>query len=121
MPIRRIVADRAAVKNDIVADDTIAADGQGKPGIGVQRGIVLDLRPLAELDPFIVAAQNRAEPDTGLSLKPHTADQHRGIGDVKSALAGKFGRLSVEFVNRHSALQSEAANLPEQRRSREAS
>ena len=40
----------------------------GKPGIGVQRGVVLDLRAFAELDPLVVAAQHRAEPDAGLAL-----------------------------------------------------
>ena len=35
--------------------------------IGMERRVVLDLRALAELDPFIVAAQHRAEPDAGVS------------------------------------------------------
>ena len=67
MPIRLFVADRAAVQHDVVADHAIGADGQRKAGIGVQRGIVLDLRALAELDPLVVAAQHRAEPDAGIA------------------------------------------------------
>ena len=49
-----------------MADDAIVADGDGKAGVGVQRGVVLDLRALPEFDPLVVPAQHRAEPDTGV-------------------------------------------------------
>src|SRR5580700_7290129 len=48
-----VVADVAAMQHDIVPDDAAARDGHRKPGIGMERGIVLDLRALADLDPFI--------------------------------------------------------------------
>src|SRR5262249_52943570 len=49
--------DGAAVQDHVMADDAILADIEGKAGIGVQHRVVLDLRALAELDPFVVAAQ----------------------------------------------------------------
>ena len=108
------------MKNDVVANDAVAADGQRKSRVGVQRRVVLDLRALAELDPFVVAAQDRAEPDAGFGLEPHAADQHRSFRHIELAVAGKFGRLTVELVNRHSALLAGGANLPERELSREA-
>ena len=39
-------------------------------------------------------------------FEPHAADQHRGVGDVILALAGKFRRLAVEFINRHCRVSS---------------
>src|SRR5450830_1803753 len=99
-----VIADDTAVQDDVVADHTIAADDERKSRIGVQRGIILDLRALAELDPFVVAAQHRAEPDARLRLQPHAADQRGRVGDVILALAWKFRRLSVDFIDGHSRL-----------------
>ena len=42
--------------------------------------VVLDLRALAELDPFIVAAHDRVEPDAGIVLQPHLADHRDPVG-----------------------------------------
>src|SRR6185312_378386 len=110
---QRIVAYRAAVKNDVVANDTVTTDGQRKSGVGVQRRIVLNLRALTEHDPFVVAPQDRTEPDAGFGLEPHATDQHRSFRHIELAVAGKFGRLTVELVNGHSALPRGGANLPE--------
>ena len=73
----------------------------GKPAIGVAGAIVLDVGALAELDPFVVAAQHRAEPDAGALLQSHLADHGCGVGDEKIAVGGKIGPLPVEFVDRH--------------------
>ena len=67
-----------------MADDAIRPDRHREAGIGVQRRVVLDLRALAELDPLVVAAQHRAEPDAGVELEPHLADQRRVLGDIST-------------------------------------
>src|SRR5512137_1165525 len=108
------------MQNDIVADDAIAADRHGKSRIGVECRIILDLRPLTELDPFIVAAQNRAKPDARFRFKPYTADQNRGIGDIVLAVGGKFRRLSIELINRHSRLSANGGELARTKTMREA-
>src|SRR5262249_30767256 len=76
-------------------------DRQRKSRIGVQGGIVLDLRTLAELDPFIVAAQDCPKPYARFGLQPHATDQHRSFGNVELPLGRKFPCLSLEPVNRH--------------------
>src|SRR5215470_17367778 len=61
-------SDRTAVQHGVVPDDTFRADRGGKSWVGMNRAIVLDLRPLTDLDPLVVAAQNRAPPDAGVGL-----------------------------------------------------
>jgi hypothetical protein len=53
------------VQDDVVADGHVLADQQREAGIGVAGRIVLDVGALADLDPLIVTAQHRAEPDGG--------------------------------------------------------
>ena len=101
------------MQNDVMADHAVVADCHWKSRISVQRGIVLDLRPLAELDPFIVAAQDRAKPDARLRFEPHASDQNRSIRNVVLTIGGKF-RAPVRQVDRL-AFASPCANLPQQR------
>src|SRR5579862_3395562 len=90
------------MQNDVVADHAILPDGEREAGIGVERRIVLDLRALAELVPFVVAAQHRAEPHTGVELQPHLADQRRVRRDPIAAGFRKFRLLAVELVDHES-------------------
>ena len=57
-----------------MADDAIRPDRHRKSGIGMQGRVVLNLRPLAELDPLVVAAQHGVKPDAGVELEPDLAD-----------------------------------------------
>src|SRR5262249_44581781 len=92
-------ADAAAVQHDVVADDAVRPDREREPGIGMQGAIVLYLRALAELDPFVVAAQHRAEPDAGVAPEPDTADQRRAVGDPVAPVGGKLRLLTVKLVD----------------------
>jgi hypothetical protein len=58
----------------------------GKPRSVCSVAIVLNLRALAELDPFVVAAQHGAEPDAAIGLQPHLADDRRARRDPIAAL-----------------------------------
>ena len=78
---QRIVADRASVQHNVMPNDASSTDRQWKARIGVQRRIVLDLRALAELDPFVVPAEHRTPPDTAIRFEPDPADQDGGFGD----------------------------------------
>ena len=69
------------MQNDIVANDAIVPNRDGKAGIGVQRAIVLDLRALAQFDPLVISSQNRAEPNTGVALETHAADDNCTVSD----------------------------------------
>src|SRR5262249_50821566 len=82
-------------------DGAVLSDRERKAGIGVTDAVVLDVGALAELDPFIVAAQHRTEPDAGAALQAYLADDSRGIGDEIIAVGGKIGPLPVQFVDRH--------------------
>ena len=88
-----------------MADHAIRPDRQRKTGIGMQGGVVLDLRALAEFDPLIIAAQYRTEPDTGVPFEPHLTDQGRSRRDPILAGLREFRTHCVEFVDhRFSAL-----------------
>jgi len=71
------------------------------------RSIILHVRAFADLDPFIVAAQHRAEPDARRTQQAHLADHGRGVGDEEIAVGGQFGPLPVEFVDGHQNLLSD--------------
>src|SRR5579885_1037929 len=101
---QRIVADRAPVQHDVVADESVGADGQRKAGIGMQRAVILHVRPLTDLDPLIVAAQHGAVPNADFGLQPYPPNQHGGIGDLAAVIARKLRRLAIERVDRHSRL-----------------
>ena len=88
-------------------DRAVFSDLQGEARVGVAGRIVLHVRTFADLDPFIVAAQHRAEPDARRAQQPHLADHGRGVGDEVVAVGGKLGRLPVKFVDRHRNLLSE--------------
>src|SRR5262245_14635792 len=103
-----VIADRAPVQHDVVADDAIGADHQGKAGIGVQRGIVLHLAALADLDPFVVAAQDRAEPNAGEGLEPHASDHRCILGDPAASVRRQLGGLTVKLVVRQAVLPGSA-------------
>src|SRR5262249_46193487 len=98
-PDQAVGADRAAMEDDIVADHAVRPDRQRKAWIGVQSGIVLDLRALPELDPFVVTTQHRAEPDTGIAFEPYFADERGGGRDPVLAGLWKFRAHSVEFID----------------------
>src|SRR6185295_8099031 len=82
------IADATAVQDDIVADDAILADAEWEARVGVQRGIVLNLRTRPDVDPFIVAAEYRAPPDANIGMKAHAPDHRGGLGDPVKAVAG---------------------------------
>ena len=83
----------------------------GKPGSVWQVRIVLHVGAFADLDPLIVAAQHRAEPDAGRVQKAHLADHDGGIRDEIVSVRGEFRPLSVEFVDRHSKKVSVTGDL----------
>src|SRR4051794_6942766 len=82
-----------------MADDTVAPDHDRKAWIGMQRGIVLDLRALAEFDPFVVAAQHRSEPHARIRLEAHAPDDGRALGNPVALR--KVWPLAVELKNSH--------------------
>ncbi len=83
---------------------TIRSDRQRKAHVGVAGRIVLDVGAFADLDPFIVTAQHRAEPHAGAAEQANLADQGRGISDKIIAVRGEFRALPVKFVNGHAQL-----------------
>ena len=81
---------------------------QRKSHIGMQDAAILHIAALADMDQLIIAAQHRAEPDAGLAVDPHLADQH-GVGRDPTLAIGRQDRGdAVEFIDRQSALLLEA-------------
>ena len=77
MPMSVPSADRAAMQDGVVADGAVLADPQRKAHVGVQRAEFLNVRARADDDRFVVAAQNRAEPDGGVGAEPDVAYEAR--------------------------------------------
>src|SRR4029079_15111993 len=97
------------MQHDVVADDAILADGEGETGVGVQRAIVLDLAPGADLDPLVIAAQYRAVPNADIGMERHAPDDGGGLGDPIEAICGKLRSLPIELINRHARSSLPAA------------
>ena len=105
--------DAATVQDHIMADDAVLADLEGKARIGVQHRVVLDLGALAQLDPLVVPAQHRVEPDAGVGLEPHAPNDDGAIGDPITAIRRQLRRLAVKLEDCHSRPPlSEGATLP---------
>src|SRR5262249_17017981 len=102
----RAILQRAAVQNDVMADGAVLADNKRKAEIGGTGRTILNIGALADLDPFIVAAQHRAEPDAGAGLQAYATDHARCFGDEIIAVGRKIGRLPVKLVDRHQGLLS---------------
>src|SRR5260221_5052238 len=90
------------MQDDVVADRAVLADRERKAAVGMAGRIVLHIGAFADLDPLIVAAQHRAEPDAGLLQKPHLADDIGGLRNEVITACRKVWSLAVEFVDRHS-------------------
>src|SRR4029450_9509603 len=99
-----IIFQRAAVQDDVVADGDVLADGERVTGVGVTGRIVLNVGALAELDPLIIATQDRAEPDGGRLQEAHLADHDGSVGNEIASVLRKVGPLPVELVDRHQCL-----------------
>ena len=105
-PFRDVLADRAAVQDHVMADRAVPADRQREAAVGVAGRIVLHVGAFADLDPFIVAAQHRAEPDARRTQEANLADDDGGVGNEVVSVRGQIGALSVQFVDRHACLLS---------------
>src|SRR6266568_6168093 len=65
------------------------------------RSTLFPYTTLADLDPFIVAAQDRAEPDAGVGLQAHPADDGGGFRHPIAVIGRQLRLLVVELVDRH--------------------
>ena len=116
IPMRRVLADRAAVQDGVVADGAAGADRQRRAHVGVQQCAFLDVGPLPDIDELVVAAQDSAEPDAHIDAEAHTAD-HMGVrSDPVPSLAGTFGSNVVEAVDAACVPSSIPAQLDGPRR-----
>src|SRR5579863_6325159 len=79
------------MKNDVMADRNVGADDGRHPDIGVDDGIVLYVRVLPDLDPFVVAPEHGAEPDARVSPEAHAADNAGSGRDPEFIFVRKFG------------------------------
>src|SRR6185437_2271347 len=98
---QRAITDNRRMHDDAMTDGHALADRHRLAGIGMDHAVILDIGILANRDPFIVAAQYRAEPDTRASQETHLSDQHRVRCDP--ATFRYLRRDSLECVNRHAS------------------
>ncbi|MNT43221.1 hypothetical protein D3C72_1796800 [compost metagenome] len=75
------------MQHGVVTDGHPCAQGQRRAHVGVHHRTVLNIAVLADVDQFVVAAQHRAEPDTGPRLQAYFTDQ-RGSGRRPAAWMG---------------------------------
>ena len=83
------------------------SDAQRKPGIGVNRTVVLHIGIVADIDELVVAAQHRAEPDARVRAESNVADHLSAAGDVVLSVRRKLWRTPVQFINCHASLSSD--------------
>src|SRR5262249_25084366 len=98
---QRVLPDRTAMKNGIVAYGAPRTDRQRKAGIGVERAVVLDVGALSDFNPFVIAAEDCAEPDAHPDPYPHSSDNYRCFCDIKLIGRCRIGLLSTETEQRH--------------------
>ena len=101
MPIRQSSAHGGAVQHDPVADHAAVADGDGKAGVGVGHGVVLEARLAAQRDALGVAAQHRARPHVGVVEQLDIADDDRRR--VDEDVLAEAGRLVLVGDDGHGA------------------
>jgi hypothetical protein len=67
----------------------------------VERAVILDICPLADLDPFVVASKNCAKPNARADLYPHSPNNDRCIRDVTVIQWCHIWFLSTQTKQRH--------------------
>src|SRR5581483_10847631 len=98
-PDERAVLDHAALEHRAVADRDVAPDNRRQALRAVDHGVVLDARPVADLDPVEVAAEHGPEPDARAGADGDVPDQ-RGARCDEDAV-GDVGHPPVELVQWH--------------------
>src|SRR5690606_11294218 len=83
---QRAVTDAAAMQHHAVADGNLVAHDHRHARIHMHDAAILHVAAGADVDPVVVAAQYRTEPDAGLVSQVHRTD-HIGAGrDVVAAV-----------------------------------
>ena len=100
-PDQRVVANGAAMQHGLMADGAIAPDGERRSHVGMQHAAILDVASFADQDELIVTAQHRAEPDAGIALELHFADDDRIGRNPVFILRRKLGHDAIERIDRH--------------------
>ena len=91
----RSFADRAAVQHGLVSDADFGAQDERNARVGVQNGTVLNIRPGADGDHVVVAANDRIEPDRGFVLEDDAAHDS-GVGSDEMAFAAQLNLAGLE-------------------------
>lgn len=94
-----LMPDQASTRYE--EHDYLFADRQRKSGIRMQNRAVLNIRPRANRDQLVVAAQNRAEPYAGVFFELHLAEQHRVRSDPERAILRRSDALPIQLVECH--------------------
>jgi hypothetical protein len=84
---QRSLSDAAAVQHHHVADRDFRFEDQRDTGIRMQDRAVLDVRPRADDDRLVVAADDAIEPHRRLVLQDDTAEHGRVVGNEMIATA----------------------------------
>src|SRR5579859_4221710 len=83
-------ADRAAVKGHLMADAHVPAEGQPYAFVGMQYAVILHIRSFADGDQVVIAAHHGIEPDVGVVLQHHGADDRRVVRHPVIATGNDF-------------------------------
>src|SRR5438067_2556007 len=94
-----VARDHARVHECVVADGHVRPNERGLAFVGVDRGVVLHVRTLADDDAVHVAAQHGAEPYGCPAFHRNVADQHGGRRD--ESVRRDLRHLPPVAVKRH--------------------
>ena len=98
---KAVVPDHGAMDDCMVADGAALPDHDRKPGVRVEHRALLHIGTRAYRDPFIVAANDRAEPDADVLAQHHIANDMRIGRDEVSSFGRQLRRNTIEAVDRH--------------------
>ena len=99
---QRPIADGATVQHPLMPDGYIYADSQRKAGVCMEHRVVLDVAAVADLDPIVVAANDRAGPDADMFAQNNFADYCCSVSNVSRIW--NAWRIVAELIDGHDQL-----------------
>src|SRR6266498_404894 len=80
----------------------VCADVQREARVCVKHGVVLDIATVADLDPIVVAANDRAGPHTDMFAQNNFTDYGRSVSDISGTCNARH--IVAELIDRHDQL-----------------
>jgi hypothetical protein len=87
--------------NCMVPNGDSCPNGERETRVGVQHSPFLDVRPVSDVNQFVVTPQNGTEPDADIATEPNAADDVSARSNPDLISVREFRHRVTECVNRH--------------------